>query len=400
MSDDPFRKIERSKPPASAPLKPREPKRMRLRLGRLFHRRRLVLVGLTIFFVLGASIGGFLGSLSNSNRTKPESPAKVIPPATTPPARPGNAQLRVYAITTPQEEARDAPKAQADIRTPRTLSPKPPENDAPAPKAASISQSSAPPASLTKAEAGGISKSRETNLAYAPPLNVGDQTPLIAIVIDDLGIDQVRTRRIIDTPGPLTLAFLPYGYNLRTLTAQALERGHELFVHLPMQPEGADADPGPNALLRAQDLEEIRSRIAWNLSQFDGFVGVNNHMGSDFTTWEEGMSVVLREIDARGLFYLDSLTSPRSVAKAVSARESIPIIVRDVFLDNIAEGPKIRIQLEELERISRQRGEAIGIGHPYDATVDEIRLWMPSLKDKGIKLVPLSVIQRRRSPRG
>ena len=114
------------------------------------------------------------------------------------------------------------------------------------------------------------------------------------IVIDDLGIDQRRTKKVIALPGPLTLAFLPYGYNLKTLTASAVANSHELLVHLPMQPQAVDADPGPNALLRSLSETEIRNRIEWSLSRFDGFVGINNHMGSDFTTWERGMSVVMR----------------------------------------------------------------------------------------------------------
>ncbi|MGB0551131.1 MAG: divergent polysaccharide deacetylase family protein [Alphaproteobacteria bacterium] len=219
--------------------------------------------------------------------------------------------------------------------------------------------------------------------------------PRIAIVIDDLGIDQKRTRNAIALKAPLTMAFLPYGYNLRVLTKDALSAGHELIVHLPMQPIAADANPGPNALLHHLDEDEIRSRLAWNLSQFDGFVGINNHMGSDFTTWDEGMSVVLGEIKARGLFYLDSLTSPNSVAKAVGRREGLSIMVRDVFLDNVPDEARILAQLLELEKISRRRGYAIGIGHPYDATVAALSEWLRTLPDKGMVLVPLSKVRGR-----
>jgi polysaccharide deacetylase 2 family uncharacterized protein YibQ len=219
--------------------------------------------------------------------------------------------------------------------------------------------------------------------------------PRIAIVIDDLGIDQKRTRNAIALKGPLTMAFLPYGYNLRVLTKDALNLGHELIVHLPMQPTAADANPGPNALLHHLDEDEIRSRLAWNLSQFDGFVGINNHMGSNFTTWDEGMSVVLKEIKLRDLFYLDSLTSPNSVAKSVGRRWGLSVMVRDVFLDNEPDETHIKAQLLKLEKISRRRGYAIGIGHPYDATVASLSEWLNTLSEKGFVLVPLSKIRRR-----
>ena len=73
-----------------------------------------------------------------------------------------------------------------------------------------------------------------------------------------------------------------------------------------MQPSLTDVDPGPNALLRGLSEDEIRERIAWSLSQFEGYVGINNHMGSAFSTWDEGMAVVLQELRDRGLFFLDS----------------------------------------------------------------------------------------------
>ena len=113
----------------------------------------------------------------------------------------------------------------------------------------------------------------------------------------------MRTKKVIELAGPLTLAFLPYGYNLKALTSRAIANNHELLVHLPMQPHAANADPGPNALLRTLSEIQIRSRIDWNLSQFPGFVGINNHMGSNFTTWESGMSFVMEEMKTRFHFF-------------------------------------------------------------------------------------------------
>jgi polysaccharide deacetylase 2 family uncharacterized protein YibQ len=343
-------------------------------LDRLFEERRYVFLVLIVFFLLGASIGGYLGSQSK------EKPVDSLLLATTQsgseaPAAPiANTTVRTYAYSTPS--------VRPEVKT-ESFKPK----QKPKPTAKPLTHNSP------------IKPERNSPLKHKLGLATPDRTivtnPRIAIVIDDLGIDQKRTRNAIALKGPLTMAFLPYGYNLKTLTKDALKLGHELIVHLPMQPTVADANPGPNALLHHLDDDEIRSRLAWNLSQFDGFVGINNHMGSNFTTWDEGMSVVLKEIKARGLFYLDSLTSPNSVAKSVGRREGLRVMVRDVFLDNEPDGTHIKAQLLKLEKISRRRGYAIGIGHPYDATVTALSEWLNTLSEKGFVLVPLSKVRRR-----
>ena len=376
MSDDGYRKIKRSKPRGRPMPVAERRRRLPLGLDRLFKERRYVLAGLIVFFVLGVSIGGYLGSKSKDRPTNNTGSASTSSRAQVPAAPTANVTVRAYAYSTPlkRPEANSEPVTSKQKSNPKTIAE--PLTQAPPVNPGRESPSKQKLASVT-----------------SDRLNVTD--PRIAIVIDDLGIDQKRTRNAIALRGPLTMAFLPYGYNLRALTKDALSVGHELIVHLPMQPTAADANPGPNALLHHLDEDEIRSRLAWNLSQFDGFVGINNHMGSDFTTWDEGMSVVLGEIKARDLFYLDSLTSANSVAKTVGRREGLSVLVRDVFLDNEPEEERIQAQLLKLEKISRQRGYAIGIGHPYDATVAALSEWLDTLPNKGIVLVPLSKVQGR-----
>jgi polysaccharide deacetylase 2 family uncharacterized protein YibQ len=376
MSDDRYRKIEPLKP-SGRPVPVAKPRRrLPLGLDRLFEERRYVFSFLIVFFLLGALIGGYLGSQSKERQADSWVPAATPSGSQVPAAPIANTIVRAYAFSTPS--------LRPEIK-PEPVSPK----QKPKPKATVKPDTHGSP---VKFEHGSPSKQK---LASVTPDRTIVTNPRIAIVIDDLGIDQKRTRNAIALKGPLTMAFLPYGYNLRALTEDALSSGHELIVHLPMQPMAAGVNPGPNALLHNLVEDEIRSRLAWNLSQFDGFVGINNHMGSNFTTWDEGMSVVLKEIKARDLFYLDSLTSPNSVAKSVGRREGLSVMVRDVFLDNEPDETSIKAQLLELEKISSRRGYAIGIGHPYDATMAALSEWLNTLSEKGFVLVPLSKIQRR-----
>ena len=219
--------------------------------------------------------------------------------------------------------------------------------------------------------------------------------PMIAVVIDDLGLNRPNTRRAIGLPAPLTLAFLSYARDLQPMTATARRAGHELLLHLPMEPRGRE-DPGDNALLTGLPPSILAQRLAWSLGRFEGYVGINNHMGSRFTASVADMAPVLREVHGRGLLFLDSRTSSASVAAGLAKRLGLPFAQRDVFLDNDYENPAaIRRQLVRLEAVARSRGYAIGIGHPHDATLDELARWLPRAAARGLTLVPVSAIVRR-----
>src|SRR5262249_17124643 len=114
-------------------------------------------------------------------------------------------------------------------------------------------------------------------LRYAVPAPLTGNRPLIAIVLDDLGLDRTRTAEAIRLQGPLTLSFMTYASDIGTQTEAARRAGHELFLHVPMEAVDRHADPGPHALLTTLARDEILERLRWDLGRFDGFVGINNH---------------------------------------------------------------------------------------------------------------------------
>ena len=233
---------------------------------------------------------------------------------------------------------------------------------------------------------------------HAVPATKPFDGPVIAVVIDDLGLNRPNTRRTIELPGPLTLALMTYAETLQAFADKARSNGHELLVHFPMAPRDPRYDPGPNALRAELSKDELARRLAWGLSRFEGFVGVNNHMGSGFTTSIPGMAQVMVELKARGLLYLDSLTVPGAVGAPLADRLGVPFAVRDIFLDNDQDRAAIRRQLRQLERVAEQRGAAIGIGHPHDTTIEELTAWLPEVQKRGFTLVPVSALVR--APKG
>jgi uncharacterized protein len=237
-------------------------------------------------------------------------------------------------------------------------------------------------------------------LRFAVAVPPAEGRPRIAIVIDDVGLDKKRSERAIALKGPLTLSFLPYATDLPRLTEEARRNGHELLVHVPMEPMSRAEDMGPNGLAVGLGSAEVLRRLRWDLGRFDGYVGINNHMGSRFTSDAQSMTPVIEELKARGLLFLDSRTIGNSAGVELARKLGVPHAARDIFLDNEISAGAIAQELAEVEEVARHHGSAVAIGHPHDATLDELTRWIASLPRKGFELVPISAIAKENAHPG
>ncbi len=229
---------------------------------------------------------------------------------------------------------------------------------------------------------------------HAAAIPASRNRPLIALVIDDMGVDRAHSAQVIGLGGPLTLSFLAYAGDLDRQTAAAKAAGHELLLHLAMEPGNAKLDPGPNVLLGGLEPAELRRRLSWGLSRFRNYVGINNHMGSKFTADPQGMTVVMEELKRRGLLFLDSRTTSKTVGASLAARMGIPYAERNIFLDNVNDVKAVDARLSDLEKLAQRRGYAIAIGHPRKATLEALSRWLPDLDRRGFTLVPLTAVVR------
>jgi polysaccharide deacetylase 2 family uncharacterized protein YibQ len=221
--------------------------------------------------------------------------------------------------------------------------------------------------------------------------------PMIAIVLDDVGATPGDVAGAVGLPGPVTLSIMTYAPNAAKIAAEAHRVGHEIMVHVPMEPINRDADPGPNALLVNLSTAEIAKRLDWGLAQFPGYVGINNHMGSKFTQNAAGMRVVLAQLKTRGLLFLDSRTIANSVGDSLAAELGVTHLQRDVFLDDVIDEADIMKELARTEAIARKHGVAIAIGHPHRDTVAALRAWIPEAQARGFVLVPISAVAKKRN---
>ncbi|MEM7652643.1 MAG: divergent polysaccharide deacetylase family protein [Pseudomonadota bacterium] len=226
------------------------------------------------------------------------------------------------------------------------------------------------------------------------------ERPKIAFLIDDMGLDQARSMAMVRVPAPLTLSYLSYAPNLAHQTQRARELGHELMVHVPMEPI-SDYDPGPGALLTSHTSDDLLRNLRYALSRFRGYVGVNNHMGSRFTASAPHMGVVMSELQRRQLLFIDSRTTATTVGASVARARGVAFAERDIFLDHSEDPSAIWQAMSAIKKLAQQKGTAIAIGHPHDETREALLRWIPHLKSVGIDLVPISdvvAIRMRRKP--
>ncbi len=221
----------------------------------------------------------------------------------------------------------------------------------------------------------------------------------VALVIDDFGYDLKIARKFINLPLPLTFSVLPHLPHTREVAALAAAHGHEVLVHMPMEPHGYPAaNPGKGALLVAMTPQEMVAQIEKALKENPYARGLNNHMGSRFTENPEAMRVVLQYLKSRGFYYLDSYTSGRSVAVSVAREIGVTCGQRDIFLDHEPTEEFVRRQIAELIRRAKVQGEAVAIGHPHPATLKVLQEEAETFEKEGIEIVPLRKLWQEPSP--
>ncbi|MDC0336523.1 divergent polysaccharide deacetylase family protein, partial [Pseudodesulfovibrio sp.] len=105
--------------------------------------------------------------------------------------------------------------------------------------------------------------------------------PKLAIVIDDIGENMKVLKGLVGLNFPVTLAVWPNASNTRASVELIAQKKRDLIIHFPMEPQGYPTyNPGDDALFVSMTADEIKQRVAENVSKIPEAIGVNNHMGS------------------------------------------------------------------------------------------------------------------------
>ncbi|MBA4224149.1 MAG: divergent polysaccharide deacetylase family protein [Bosea sp.] len=238
---------------------------------------------------------------------------------------------------------------------------------------------------------------------YARPLGpapAGKPAGRIAILVGGLGISQSSTSEAIARlPGPVSLAFAPYGAELEKTVQRARGEGHEVFLQVPMEPfDYPDNDPGPHTLLTGQKGSDNLDRLQWVLGRFTGYVGIVNFLGGRLTADDMALTPLLRELAGRGLMVVDDGSSPRSLLASAAAKAQIPALKADLSLDTVPRPESIDKELQRLETLARDQGAVVATASALPVTIERITRWARTLEGKNLVLVPVSAARGFRNP--
>ncbi len=214
----------------------------------------------------------------------------------------------------------------------------------------------------------------------------------IALIIDDIGHSVTRARAFLSLNMPMTFSILPQLRHSNRLAEEITGKGHEVMLHQPMEPYCNEIHPGPGAVYISYGNRKIEETIEQNLSQIPQATGVNNHMGSRFTSCSSKVFQALKIIKKKDLFFVDSLTSSHSQAYQMARRLNMRTAPRNVFLDHTPHIQAVRRQLMHLKQHALKHGAAIGIGHPHLSTLTALRNFKQELDEKEpwLELVSIS----------
>lgn len=278
----------------------------------------------------------------------------------------------------------------APVAPPSPAAPPRPDQIAP-PQTALLEPAKAfPPAMLPRVGPDG----RVARIVYARAFNRADTRPRIALVVTGFGMSEADSRAAIDAlPGGITLAFSPYAGNPDSLLEFCRATGHEMLISIPMESQGYPLnDAGSHSLLRGAAAVQNSANLDWALSRIQGYTGATGAMegmrGERFAEQAVSFEPVLRELDRRGLLYID----PRA-GRAGDKLAAVPGRAVDLVVDDPPARAEIEAKLAALERLAREKGSALGLAGPLrPVTVERIAAWARGLGDRGIALAPVSAL--------
>jgi polysaccharide deacetylase 2 family uncharacterized protein YibQ len=218
----------------------------------------------------------------------------------------------------------------------------------------------------------------------------------VALIMDDMGNSLDTLDAVIALRRPVTVSVLPYSAHAAETARLARENGLEVLLHLPLESvNNHEAMADTEGMIVATMTEPaIVAAFEASFDRVPFAAGTNNHMGSRFTAERDLMRAILRPIKERGLFFIDSRTTAKTVALDEARKMGILAAERDVFLDADEDRGRIRGRLIELFQKARKKGRAIGICHPFPETLAVLKSTFPLVDVYNLEAVPVSRLVR------
>lgn len=223
----------------------------------------------------------------------------------------------------------------------------------------------------------------------------------VALIVTQAGLSLKNTETALkDMPAPVTFAFSPYTTALKDWLQKSTTAKHENLLLLPMEPVTYPKDdPGPKTLLTrmgAKENEKLTDEII-ALAPLGTIVGVMNDQGGRFLADAKASLPVMGKLAQKKLRFVENLEGSAPLALGTADMSGVSYMAADVKIDAAPTAADIKQQFDALEKISAERGYAIGVIETYPVSLRLAKEWADSLDSRGIRLVPLTEIFKEMS---
>ena len=242
---------------------------------------------------------------------------------------------------------------------------------------------------------------RQPWLEYSRGFKRADRKPRIALIVTNLGLSATYTKAALKLlPEDITLSFSHVAPRLKSWIREARQKGHEVLMDIPMEPLGFPKnDPGRATLLTSSNEVENLNRLEHVMKKAGGYVGLLGTLGTKFMLHSETFLPILKTIKQRGLIYVDSRSTSRSLGPELASSIQLPRAFNNIFIDKEPSNQKIQSKLDELEKIALNKRFAVGIAQPFPLTIEILSQWAEKLKAKQISLAPITAVVDKQSQR-
>ena len=242
---------------------------------------------------------------------------------------------------------------------------------------------------------------RQPWLEYSRGFKRADRKPRIALIVTNLGLSATYTKAALKLlPEDITLSFSHVAPRLKSWIREARQKGHEVLMDIPMEPLGFPKnDPGRATLLTSSNEVENLNRLEHVMKKAGGYVGLLGTLGTKFMLHSETFLPILKTIKQRGLIYVDSRSTSRSLGPELASSIQLPKAFNNIFIDKEPSNQKIKGKLDELEKIALKKRFAVGIAQPFPLTIEILSQWAEKLKAKQISLAPITAVVDKQSQR-
>lgn len=225
------------------------------------------------------------------------------------------------------------------------------------------------------------------------PLEDNSKRTKIAIIITNLGLNKYLTEMALNMPQQVSLGFSPYTSKLQYLLSNAQTKGHEIYLHVPLETPGSKDERGKYTLISRLTHQENIARLKQIVSSQLGYKGLYGSNKEIFTNTKEAMRFLS--------YQLQSLKLPMIISNPYAPHPSQELglgknlIFANIVIDEEVDTTAIQRNLVKLIEYAKIHKVALGYAQNYALTIKILKEWLPSLESEGIELVPVSQLYEK-----